>query len=523
MKDLVSKDNLAYFDRKFFCIENELIEDNDELIKEIIQTLNLIGYEISLDQLKSEYIFFKNSSFILELSKTQKFIHYDSQKYLPKIEGSFIINDEQDWPQLKNLLLTNYLTEKDNLKKYLINQSENLLKKISLEFELTKEVLGQLELIEMQLFKQDSIESIQMYINENEFFSQKQIKFLNFDDLTKKISKSFLVLLCNDSQFWGISFDAKYEQIAIAIFSILHDNLKRFTLVDSSFQDLKLWETIFSHIKDPVVIITQDQEITFYNSSFVSLNLTQSFCRDLQDNQQIQIAGQLFRINKKKIISSNETVIYFIAIKDNLISTNTSSEELGIVCSSLAHELNNPLAGILAAISLLEMDEGSDEFFANLKEMKLGATRCKQLVETFLGFSRANQNLSNSSSNLKQSFNQALELMRFRIIENNINFEINYVCESKILNQFNPSVMAMLFYLLLGEIVTAFSHYNLVAEKLSKRISLEVTELNSEIRMKWEKNFRIDESVKQSKLIQHLVESQNARAEMGQEIKILFN
>ena len=52
----------------------------------------------------------------------------------------------------------------------------------------------------------------------------------------------------------------------------------------------------------------------------------------------------------------------------------------------MAHELNNPLAGILVAIALLKQEDGWTEAqFKEIEEMESGARRCKSLVEVFLG------------------------------------------------------------------------------------------------------------------------------------------
>lgn len=63
--------------------------------------------------------------------------------------------------------------------------------------------------------------------------------------------------------------------------------------------------------------------------------------------------------------------------------------ELGTIGSSIAHELNNPLAGMLSYLQLLLMDaEKGSEFFEDLKEMEAATIRCKDIVQNLLGFSR---------------------------------------------------------------------------------------------------------------------------------------
>ena len=64
---------------------------------------------------------------------------------------------------------------------------------------------------------------------------------------------------------------------------------------------------------------------------------------------------------------------------------SVSSEELGIISSSIAHELNNPLGGILAGLSVLLLEDLEMENRLSLEEMKRGTERCRQLINIFLG------------------------------------------------------------------------------------------------------------------------------------------
>jgi signal transduction histidine kinase len=63
--------------------------------------------------------------------------------------------------------------------------------------------------------------------------------------------------------------------------------------------------------------------------------------------------------------------------------------ELGTIGSSIAHEINNPLAGLLSFIQLIKMDlTGKEDFYEDIIEMESGARRCKSIVQNLLNFSR---------------------------------------------------------------------------------------------------------------------------------------
>ena len=105
---------------------------------------------------------------------------------------------------------------------------------------------------------------------------------------------------------------------------------------------------------------------------------------------------------------------------------------LGELAACVAHELNNPLAGILAALSLLSLeDDWSLDALADLNDMKNGAKRAKELVEIFLGFSKFSPAAAKVPS-IKDSLDQAINLLKFRMIESNLRLGMKYTPTSEI-------------------------------------------------------------------------------------------
>ncbi len=63
--------------------------------------------------------------------------------------------------------------------------------------------------------------------------------------------------------------------------------------------------------------------------------------------------------------------------------------ELGTIGSSIAHELNNPLGGMLSFLQLIKMDlKGDEPWYGDIDEMEKGARRCRDIVQNLLGFTR---------------------------------------------------------------------------------------------------------------------------------------
>jgi len=65
---------------------------------------------------------------------------------------------------------------------------------------------------------------------------------------------------------------------------------------------------------------------------------------------------------------------------------------VGQLGAGVAHEINNPLAGILGNTQLLLLDRGeSDQDFGTLKQIEQSAKRCKEITQNLLRFSQQQQ------------------------------------------------------------------------------------------------------------------------------------
>ncbi|MBC7427154.1 MAG: hypothetical protein H7336_00995, partial [Bacteriovorax sp.] len=196
----------------------------------------------------------------------------------------------------------------------------------------------------------------------------------------------------------------------------------------------------------------------------------------------------------------------------------------GIISSSIAHELNNPLAGILAALSLLSLeDDWTPDALSDLEDMKSGAKRCKELVEIFLGFSKFSPTAQTKIS-IHDSLDQAINLLRFRMIESNLRLEMKYSPTlEKFSHQINASIMSMIFYLICGELMTAYAHHRLVTQAHHGVLSGEVLEFSNQIVLKLDDEFEYEDKIAQSKLIQHLLIFEKLEINfLKQEIRLIY-
>jgi hypothetical protein len=281
------------------------------------------------------------------------------------------------------------------------------------------------------------------------------------------------------------------------------------------FRDENLWEAILDAIPFPVALLGSEGEVHQHNTLFAKLGFTTKQCLNLKPREKILINDIPYNIFRKDVQHLAEKKVLFVFFTESFFlkgdgHLTPSGQELGIISSSIAHELNNPIAGIQAALSLMQLDaQLVPEAQQTLAEMKSGANRCKQLIETFLGFSRVTPTKlelqTHTLGPIDICYQQAQNLLRFRTVESGIRFNFESIKHNDFRAEINPSLLTMTFYLILSELMTLYSHQLLVADKnqIEKVIRGEIIESSQEIQIQLhELNIS---NLSLSKLIQNLL------------------
>jgi signal transduction histidine kinase len=301
--------------------------------------------------------------------------------------------------------------------------------------------------------------------------------------------------------------------------------------------EIDFWKKIFSKIPYPMAVISNLGDLLIYNESFAKIGILPKECLRFKDQENLEIFHNFYKLRRIEFSIDLMNVSYFVfytsetreSVDENKTLPHAESikggvGELGIISSSIAHELNNPLAGILAALSLLSLeDDWSLDEKNDLDDMKNGAKRCKELVEIFLGFSRFSPAVAQIPS-IKDSVDQAHNLLRFRMIESNLRLDILYVPTlERFSHQINSSIMSMIFYLIFNELITAFAHERLITQFHVTTMNGEVLEFSDQIIMKLDYDFEYEEKIVQSKLIQHLLLFEKLKINfLKKEIRLIY-
>ncbi len=114
-------------------------------------------------------------------------------------------------------------------------------------------------------------------------------------------------------------------------------------------------------------------------------------------------------------------------LEDKLIQSEKMNA-IGLLASNIAHEINNPLGGILAFAQFAKKDVGNDsQTFQDLSEIEQSALSCKRIIEDLLHFSRPSNHVEKEEVHLGKVLEKILPLLKIQwqhisiTIENEIN------------------------------------------------------------------------------------------------------
>lgn len=219
--------------------------------------------------------------------------------------------------------------------------------------------------------------------------------------------------------------DEEFSKDEIELFQKVAESvslaLNRLSKLEQSESLKEQWQTTFNAITAPAALIAENYDVIQANSAFLerlpvgassspagmkcykTLFARETPCPNcrLGKNFRLEMGrgkSQSWEIYSQevKIEPLHERAYFHIYqdITDQLkmerkILESARMAELGTIGSSIAHELNNPLGGILSFVQLIKMDlKPEDTLYPDIEEMENGVRRCKDIVQNLLGFTR---------------------------------------------------------------------------------------------------------------------------------------
>ena len=255
----------------------------------------------------------------------------------------------------------------------------------------------------------------------------------------------------------SLKFEAKEKRFLNQIADAVFLSIQRSYQYQRSQGLKKQWETTFDAISDPICLTDGDYNILRINAGFLKKTNSHDFskyigqkcykslfgrdrvCEGCCRGQVFQIRNpsenkqsEVFDVYSNHLGNSNQ-VVYFQMYRDITQDLNLQRQviesakmvELGTISSSVAHELNNPIGGMLNFIQLMKMDmTGGESFFSDLVEMEKGVIKCKNIVKNLLGFSRKSFNMDITDVDLNEVIEQAIKITELKT--RSIGIQIRY-------------------------------------------------------------------------------------------------
>lgn len=206
--------------------------------------------------------------------------------------------------------------------------------------------------------------------------------------------------------------------------------LERLNKLNETENIRRQWTTTFSAIQDPLVIIDENYlvlqsnkeslttgrpcyEVLFDRSEPCPQCQRGSSFTTTDSNRTLEVHSQ--ELDAESQEAKNYLNVYHdisekVRIEKQIIEKSKLAE-LGTIGSSIAHELNNPIGGILNFAQLIKMDMKKDHpLYVDIEAIEHGALRCKEIVENLLVFVR-NPHLDRSSEiDLRELTQRALKI-----------------------------------------------------------------------------------------------------------------
>lgn len=228
----------------------------------------------------------------------------------------------------------------------------------------------------------------------------------------KQCSKYFIYFMKGNNRPFRSSDNEMFQKVSDA----LHFNLAKAESLSEQQHLEKIVSTAFNSTAYPLLVVDKEYNILESNKAFhrYPAKNERPKCYEVMFNRESPCVGCKFGTNFQVQTQTETTtfhnvqsqrltgyedrnshwVHFYVDITEEKmleqrLSQTAKMKELGLISSSIAHELNNPLGGIISYIQILQMELSKEHYLqGELKDMNLAAQRMKQIIENLLIFSR---------------------------------------------------------------------------------------------------------------------------------------
>lgn len=252
------------------------------------------------------------------------------------------------------------------------------------------------------------------------------------------------------------------------------------------------WEATFNSMSDPVVLIDHNYNIIQANKAaderlrerehmiparkcYQALYNREEPCPGCHRGSNFRVQSsdtqpRTFEVYSHSLVLDSDKPAVYVNLYHDItaqlkmerqILESAKMAELGTIGSSIAHELNNPLGGILSFTQLIKMEMNPDNpLYPDIVEMEAGVQRCKEIVQNLLGFTRNPNADQEGDCSLKEVCTRALKIVELQTKSQGMNVRLHFPSEE----------------------VEVLGHLNLLAQALKNLLQNSIDRINEKIR-----------------------------------------
>ncbi|MGC9141798.1 MAG: c-type heme family protein [Caldimicrobium sp.] len=203
-------------------------------------------------------------------------------------------------------------------------------------------------------------------------------------------------------------------------------------------ENLKTLETLFESITHPIALINKDCRVELANKAYKE-NLYKKCHQDLllkvfmekrPFSEEIELPeGKTYQLFLYPVFAENNEVIKAVVLLEDITERKRMEEKmilteklaaLGQLTAGLAHEINNPLSGMLLMLRQLQKNNLSEEekkLYFNLIEQ--GLLKIQKLIQDLLTFSRATE-IRKEKVSINELLEEVLDLSSYLLEKHQI-------------------------------------------------------------------------------------------------------
>jgi len=206
------------------------------------------------------------------------------------------------------------------------------------------------------------------------------------------------------------------------------------------------WRACFDSISDPLAIVRPEGDVVRGNAAFARLAgvplVGVPGLRPAGDSygalpapqrasdpptREIEAGGRTWLVRGFRFAESGTIVVWKDVTEEHEVTRRLLQAEkmaaVGQLAGGVAHEINNPLGGILAFAQLMSQDERSESDRESLRLIADAAVRAKRIVESLLRFSRRPREDERGAVDLAKVAEDALFLMQAQLKDGHVEIE----------------------------------------------------------------------------------------------------